>query len=72
MPPPNSLVTAFRQSAGDRADQIELATNLAMVGDGPIDPEGLKAIGLDTERLLASNAVSVLRGTTAEMCDEFR
>jgi alkanesulfonate monooxygenase SsuD/methylene tetrahydromethanopterin reductase-like flavin-dependent oxidoreductase (luciferase family) len=68
----DSLVTAFRQSAGDRADQIELATNLTMVGDGPIEPEGLKALGLDVERLHASDAVSVLRGTTAEMCDELR
>jgi len=61
-----------RQNAGDRADQIELATNLTMVGDGPIEAEGLKALGLDVARLHASDAVSVLRGTTAEMCDELR
>ena len=67
-----SLVAAFQESAGDRADQIELATSLVMVGNEPIEPEAIKALGLDAETLLASNAVSVLRGTTAEMCDELR
>jgi alkanesulfonate monooxygenase SsuD/methylene tetrahydromethanopterin reductase-like flavin-dependent oxidoreductase (luciferase family) len=67
-----SLVTDLRQSAGDRADHIELATNLMMVGDGPIEPEAMMALGLDAEKLLASNAISVLRGTVAEMCDELQ
>jgi hypothetical protein len=37
-----------------------------------IDPEAMKAIGLDTEKLLAPNAVSVLRGTVDQMCFELQ
>jgi len=66
------LLADFRERAGDRADQIEHATNLTVVGDGPIESGAMKSLGLDVERLRASNAVSALRGTTSEMCDELR
>jgi hypothetical protein len=31
------LVDDFLESAGDRADQIELVSNLMIVGDGPVN-----------------------------------
>jgi alkanesulfonate monooxygenase SsuD/methylene tetrahydromethanopterin reductase-like flavin-dependent oxidoreductase (luciferase family) len=66
------LVSDFQRGAGDRAGQIELAMNLVMVGHGPIAPEVVKVLGLDAEKLIASNAVSVLRGTAGEMRDELQ
>lgn len=66
----SGLVDGFQEIAGDRADQIELLTNLLIVGDGPVDAGVIQARGLDADRLLESNAVSVLRGSVDEMCDE--
>jgi alkanesulfonate monooxygenase SsuD/methylene tetrahydromethanopterin reductase-like flavin-dependent oxidoreductase (luciferase family) len=66
------LVSDFQRGAGARAGQIELAMNLVMVGHGPIAPEVVKVLGLDAEKLIASNAVSVLRGTAGEMRDELQ
>jgi alkanesulfonate monooxygenase SsuD/methylene tetrahydromethanopterin reductase-like flavin-dependent oxidoreductase (luciferase family) len=66
------LVEEFLESAGDRADRIEILTNLRIVGDGPVDKRPLQALGLDAGRLLASDAVSVLRGGVDEMCDELQ
>jgi alkanesulfonate monooxygenase SsuD/methylene tetrahydromethanopterin reductase-like flavin-dependent oxidoreductase (luciferase family) len=67
-----ALVSDFQRGAGDRADQVELALNLVMAGDAPVAPEAVKVLGLDAEKLIAVNAVSVLRGTADEMCDELQ
>jgi alkanesulfonate monooxygenase SsuD/methylene tetrahydromethanopterin reductase-like flavin-dependent oxidoreductase (luciferase family) len=67
-----ALISDFQQGAGDRAGDIELAMNLVMIGDTPIAPEIVKVLGLDADKLIASNAVSVLRGTVDEMCDELQ
>jgi hypothetical protein len=67
-----ALISDFQQGAGDRVGDIELAMNLVMVGDTPIAPEIVKVLGLDADKLIASNAVSVLRGTVDEMCDELQ
>jgi alkanesulfonate monooxygenase SsuD/methylene tetrahydromethanopterin reductase-like flavin-dependent oxidoreductase (luciferase family) len=64
------LVVDFLVSAGDRADQIEILTNLLIVGGGPVNEDLLRLSGLDAGRLLASDAVSVLSGGVNEMCDE--
>jgi len=68
----SGLVDEFQASAGDRAGEIELLTNLLIVGEGPVDTSLLQARGLDADRLVASNAVSVLRGSPDEMCDELQ
>lgn len=67
-----NLVDDFLESAGDRADQIELVTNLLIVGDGPADEDLIRTRGLDATRLLTSGAVSVLGGGVNEMCDELQ
>lgn len=61
-------VAAFREVAGDRADDVELALSLHSVG--PDVPEWLsKRFGLDIPALVATGATSVLTGTPREMAD---
>ena len=67
-----SLVDDFRERAGDRADDVELVMNLLVIGNGPVDAGVIQARGLNPDQLLAGNAVSVLRGTVTEMCDELQ
>jgi alkanesulfonate monooxygenase SsuD/methylene tetrahydromethanopterin reductase-like flavin-dependent oxidoreductase (luciferase family) len=66
------IVTGFREMAGERADRVELLSNLLIVGDDPLDMSMAHARGLDPDRLLESNAVSVLRGNVTEMSDELQ
>jgi alkanesulfonate monooxygenase SsuD/methylene tetrahydromethanopterin reductase-like flavin-dependent oxidoreductase (luciferase family) len=68
----SGLVDQFQETAGDRAEQIELLTNLLIVGDSQVDKGLLQAYGLDADRLLESGAVSVLRGGVNEMCGELQ
>jgi len=68
----SGLVNNFRESAGERADDVELLSNLLIVGNGPVDAGVLRARGLDADQLVAADAVSVLRGTVSEMCDELQ
>jgi hypothetical protein len=68
----SALVDEFLQTAGDRAEQIELVTNLLIAGDGLVAQGLLHARGLDAARLMESGAVSVLRGGVDEMCDELQ
>jgi alkanesulfonate monooxygenase SsuD/methylene tetrahydromethanopterin reductase-like flavin-dependent oxidoreductase (luciferase family) len=68
----SALVGEFFQTAGDRAEQIELVSNLLIVGDGPVAQSLLQARGLDAARLMESGAVSVLRGSVDEMCDDLQ
>jgi alkanesulfonate monooxygenase SsuD/methylene tetrahydromethanopterin reductase-like flavin-dependent oxidoreductase (luciferase family) len=66
----SGLVDEFQQGADERAEHIELLTNLLVVGNGPVDASTIRARGLDPDRLLSANATSVLRGSVDEMCDE--
>jgi len=66
------LIEEFQETDGDRADRIELLTNMFIVGDGPVDASVVRARGLDPDRLLAADAATVLRGSVAEMCDELQ
>lgn len=43
-----------------------------MAGASGESNEAMKALGLDGEQLLANRAVTVLRGTVDEMCDELQ
>ena len=61
----------LRGYAGDRADQLEIALNLAVVGEEPT-PWLAGMIGADPDRLRAIGAVSAIVGTPAEMADTLR
>jgi probable F420-dependent oxidoreductase len=65
------LVAAFREAAGERADEIELATNLFVVGD-ELPPWTEKFIGADAAALIAADSLTMLRGRTTEMADELQ
>jgi probable F420-dependent oxidoreductase len=65
------LVAAFREAAGERADEIELATNLFVVGD-ELPPWTEKFIGADAAALIAADSLTMLRGSTMEMADELQ
>jgi len=65
------LVAAFREAAGERADEIELATNLFVVGD-ELPPWTEKFIGADAAALIAADSLTMLRGSTTEMADELQ
>lgn len=61
----------LREYAGDRFDRLEIALNLALIGDEPT-PWLASVIGADPARLLEIGAVSALAGTPAEMADTLR
>jgi alkanesulfonate monooxygenase SsuD/methylene tetrahydromethanopterin reductase-like flavin-dependent oxidoreductase (luciferase family) len=65
-----TVVSAFRAVAGERADDIELGMNLLLIGDKPVDPAAVQMLGLDAGKLIEANAVSVLRGSVEDMCSE--
>jgi probable F420-dependent oxidoreductase len=60
-------IAAVREAAGDRADDVELATGLIAVGEG--EQPWLVRMGLDARTLADSGAVTVLVGTPREMAD---
>ncbi|TQS43568.1 LLM class flavin-dependent oxidoreductase [Cryptosporangium phraense] len=61
-------VGSLRESAGDRFEQIELALNLAAVGEKPV-PGLERWLGGTPAELAARGAIGVLTGTPAEMAD---
>ncbi|GAA4536871.1 LLM class flavin-dependent oxidoreductase [Amycolatopsis samaneae] len=54
-----SIVDRFRELAGSRLDEIELAVNLMAVGDQPA-PHVARFAGVDVPELAASGAVTVI------------
>jgi probable F420-dependent oxidoreductase len=61
----------LRDYAGDRFDRLELALNLAVVGNEPT-PWLARMIGAEPDRLREIGAVSAIDGTPAEMADTLR
>ncbi|HEY1970636.1 MAG TPA: LLM class flavin-dependent oxidoreductase [Pseudonocardia sp.] len=60
-----------RAAAGDRADDIEPAMNIFVVGDRvPAELHGF--VDVDAATLVAHDALAILRGTPTEMADELR
>ena len=57
--------------AGDRAGDIELATNLFVVGDD-MPAEMARFVGADAAQLKAADSLAMLRGTVTQMCDELQ
>jgi alkanesulfonate monooxygenase SsuD/methylene tetrahydromethanopterin reductase-like flavin-dependent oxidoreductase (luciferase family) len=66
-----SFVDLFRQAAGDRIGDIELAVNLMAVGDQPA-PWVERFIGASVADLAAAGAVTVLPGTPQQSADTLR
>lgn len=57
--------------AGERADDIELAMNLFVVGD-EVPPHAERYIGADAATLIATDSLVMLRGNAAQMADELQ
>jgi probable F420-dependent oxidoreductase len=65
------MVATLHDAAGARADDIELAMNLFVVGT-EVPPWIQGFIGSDAATLIAHDSLVMLRGSTAEMADELR
>lgn len=66
-----ALVADVDRNAGDRADDIELAMNLFVVGeDVPPWVEGF--VGASAAQLAAADSLVTLRGSAGQMCDELQ
>ncbi len=64
-------VADLRARAGERADEIALATNLFAIGDEiPSDVAGF--VGATAAELAAANSLAMLRGSVTQMCDELQ
>jgi alkanesulfonate monooxygenase SsuD/methylene tetrahydromethanopterin reductase-like flavin-dependent oxidoreductase (luciferase family) len=66
-----ALTAGFRETAGSRAAEIELAMNLFVIGD-QVPPWVQGFLGADARQLIAADSLAMLRGTVDEMVDELR
>ena len=57
------MAAGLRATAGARADEIELAMNIFVVGD-EVPPWVQGFIGADAEALIAADSLTMLRGTS--------
>jgi probable F420-dependent oxidoreductase len=65
------MVTQVLEQAGDRAEKIELAMNLLVVGE-TVPPWLEQFIGADAATLMANDSLTMLRGDTLQMVDELQ
>jgi hypothetical protein len=65
------MVTNLRAAAGARAEEIELAMNLFVVGD-EVPPWTKDFIGADMADLVAADSLTLLRGDVDAMVDELQ
>jgi probable F420-dependent oxidoreductase len=65
------MVTEVRDQAGERADKIEFAMNLFVIGE-QIPPWTEKFIGADVATLIAHDSLVMLRGSPTQMADELQ
>jgi alkanesulfonate monooxygenase SsuD/methylene tetrahydromethanopterin reductase-like flavin-dependent oxidoreductase (luciferase family) len=65
------MVARTRQAAGDRADQLEFAASLFVVGD-EVPPWMARFLQADFATLVASDSLQILRGTSRQMADELQ
>lgn len=61
----------LRALAGHRADDIELAINIFVVGDD-VPPQAARYIGADAAALAAADSLTMLRGSVGQMADELQ
>jgi probable F420-dependent oxidoreductase len=66
-----AMADRLRAAAGPRADDIELAMNLFVVGD-EVPPWVSRFTGVDAAELIAHDSLAMLHGTPAEMADELQ
>jgi alkanesulfonate monooxygenase SsuD/methylene tetrahydromethanopterin reductase-like flavin-dependent oxidoreductase (luciferase family) len=66
-----AMVTSLRAAAGARAEEIELAMNLFVVGD-EVPPWTKGFIGADIDDLIAADSLTLLRGDVDAMVDELQ
>jgi alkanesulfonate monooxygenase SsuD/methylene tetrahydromethanopterin reductase-like flavin-dependent oxidoreductase (luciferase family) len=66
-----AMAESIRCAAGDRAEEIELAMNLFVVGE-EVPPWVRQFIGFDAATLIAHDSLTMVRGSTVEVADELR
>lgn len=66
-----AMTAGMRTTAGARADEIELAMNIFVVGD-EVPPWVQGFIGADAEALIAADSLTMLRGDVDAMVDELQ
>ncbi len=66
-----AMAARLRATAGSRADEIELAMNLFVVGD-EVPPWTRGFIGADLDELVAAGSLVMLRGDVDAMVDELQ
>lgn len=64
-------IAEISAAAGQRADQLEFAAPLFVVGDEP-SPFALRFLQTDMATLVARDSLMILRGSVREMADEMR
>jgi alkanesulfonate monooxygenase SsuD/methylene tetrahydromethanopterin reductase-like flavin-dependent oxidoreductase (luciferase family) len=67
----SAMLDDVRDQAGERADDLEVAMNLFVVGD-EVPPWTRQFIGVDADELIAHDSLTMLRGSTQEMGDELQ
>jgi alkanesulfonate monooxygenase SsuD/methylene tetrahydromethanopterin reductase-like flavin-dependent oxidoreductase (luciferase family) len=65
------LFAELREMAGDRADRIELAMNLFVVGE-ELPPWIRQFLNVDATTLIEHDSLAMLRGSAREMADELQ
>jgi hypothetical protein len=65
------MVQDLRAKAGDRADQIEIAMNLGVVGD-EVPPWMRQFLTVDPATMAEHDSMVLLRGSVQEMADELQ
>lgn len=65
------VVAGVREAAGDRGDQIDIATNIFAVNT-ELAPEMSAFLGVDRAALVEHNSISYLAGEPAAMADELQ
>jgi alkanesulfonate monooxygenase SsuD/methylene tetrahydromethanopterin reductase-like flavin-dependent oxidoreductase (luciferase family) len=65
------LTADVREAAGSRADEIEFASPIFVVGDEP-SPFALRFLQVDWDTMVAHDSLMILRGSPREMADELQ
>jgi alkanesulfonate monooxygenase SsuD/methylene tetrahydromethanopterin reductase-like flavin-dependent oxidoreductase (luciferase family) len=66
-----TMIARTRDAAGDRADQLEFAAPIFVVGD-EAPPWVARFLQVDYATLVAGDSLSILRGSPAQMADELQ
>ncbi|MBO0829146.1 MAG: LLM class flavin-dependent oxidoreductase [Streptosporangiales bacterium] len=64
-------VRTVRDAAGDRADELEFASNIMVVGDDA-PPRVTDFVGADMTAMIEHDSLVIIRGTDGQMADELQ